>query len=544
MQKFFLLLFSVTTIVSYATDGKKTPSTIEAVTVYLNGAQIQRTAVCNIVAGTTELIFNDLSPSINENSIQISGLKNASIVSMNYNIDYLEKKAASEEVKKLKTALEVLLAKKNKQDNLLLGLAQEQKVLENNQRINSEETQLSLDRVKQISEYYRSRTTAINDKRFTINKSITELHKEITNLKKELRKVQGNAITQRGEIKIKIDAPKATNLGLQITYNIRNAGWFPLYDIKAVNTEKPLNIAYKANVYQQTGSDWKDVKITLSTGDPNTNNTKPTLNPKYLNFVYNRPLMRKRAQGVAAMSKAQAAPAMEMDDSALQEVAEEELAAPVPPAYNNTVTAKQEGITNTSFQITKKYTINSNEEVTVIEIDNFEMPAEYEHYVAPEMNEDVFLTAKLGNWEQYNLLAGEANIYFEGSYAGKTQIDPQATTENLVISLGVDPGIVVKRKQLDNFKSKSFIGATKIVDRGYEISVKNNKNVAVKLILEDRIPVTQNKEIKIEDFKIGNAKYNTKKGILQWELAVPSKGSEKKQFSYRVKYPKNQRINL
>ncbi len=541
MQKIFILFLSLTVTLSYASNGKKTPSKIESVTVYLNGAQIQRSAASSIFSGTTELIFNDLSPDINKNSIQISGLKDASILSINYSIDYLEKKKNSLEVKKLKEQLELLLAKKNKHDNLLLGLAHELKVLENNQQINSKETQLSLDRVQQISTYYRTRTTEINDKRFSINKSIKWINKEVSNLHKELRKVQGDAKTQRGQIKLKIDAPRAANLSLLITYNIRNAGWYPLYDIKAIDTQKPLNITYKANVYQQTGSDWKDVKIVLSTGDPSTNNSKPILNPRYLNFVYNKPENKRLQQAKSAQFKAEVAKMKMKEDSLEEEIAAADLA---PRVYNNTVTEKQEGITNTSFQITKKYTINSNEEVTIIEIDNFEMLADYEHYAAPELNEDVFLTAKLGNWEQYNLLPGEANMYFEGSYAGKTQIDPQATTENLLVSLGVDPGIVVKRKQLDNFKSKSFIGTTKIVDRGYEITIKNNKSVAIKLVLEDRIPVTQNKEIKIEDFKIGNAKYNTKKGILQWDLEIPSKGSEKKQFSYRVKYPKNQRINF
>ncbi len=541
MQKIFILFLSLTVTLSYASNGKKTPSKIESVTVYLNGAQIQRSAASSIFSGTTELIFNDLSPDINKNSIQISGLKDASILSINYSIDYLEKKTNSLEVKKLKEQLELLLAKKNKHDNLLLGLAHELKVLENNQQINSKETQLSLDRVQQISTYYRTRTTEINDKRFSINKSIKWINKEVSNLHKELRKVQGDAKTQRGQIKLKIDAPRAANLSLLITYNIRNAGWYPLYDIKAIDTQKPLNITYKANVYQQTGSDWKDVKIVLSTGDPSTNNSKPILNPRYLNFVYNKPENKRLQQAKSAQFKTEVAKMKMKEDSLEEEIAAVDL---TPRVYNNTVTEKQEGITNTSFQITKKYTINSNEEVTIIEIDNFEMPADYEHYAAPELNEDVFLTAKLGNWEQYNLLPGEANMYFEGSYAGKTQIDPQATTENLLVSLGVDPGIVVKRKQLDNFKSKSFIGTTKIVDRGYEITIKNNKSVAIKLVLEDRIPVTQNKEIKIEDFKIGNAKYNTKKGILQWDLEIPSKGSEKKQFSYRVKYPKNQRINF
>jgi len=530
-----LLLLGIHT---HANDDKNTPSTIDAVTVYLRGAEIARTAMVNVTPGMNEFLIHDLSPEISKESIQIAGLKNTAILSMTYSISYLEKKKYSEEVKALKKQIEALELQKSKKENRSAGLQYEQKLLDNNQHINSDNTTLSLEKIKQISSYYANRLTAIHDQRFNINLEVKKLTKKIHNLNQELNKISANSKEQRGTIKLKIDAPTATNLVLAITYTIRNAGWFPLYDIKAANTNTPLDIVYKANVYQRTGSDWKAVHIMLSTGDPSTNNRKPILHPKYLNVVQNRGMMQKRAMAARPqLSKMTEGASLELEDAVAMDAA-------APKTYNATVTAKQEGITNTRFEITKKYTINSNAEVTVIEIDKFKMPANYEHYVAPELNEKVFLTATLGNWEQYNLLSGEANIYFEGSYAGKTSIDPQATTDHLTVSLGVDPGIVVKRKQLDNFKSKSFIGNIKIVDRSYEVTVKNNKTSTINLIVMDRIPVTQNKEIKIENIINGGADFNSKKGILTWKIPLKSKGTTKKQFSYRVKYPKDKRINL
>lgn len=540
MQKIILaLILLLLGIHTHANNDKKTPSTIDAVTVYLHGAEISRTAMVNVIPGMNEFLIHDLSPEINKESIQIAGLKNTTILSMTYSISYLEKKKNSEEVKALKKQIEALELQKSKKENTSAGLQYEQKLLDNNQRINSDNTTLSLEKIKQISSYYAKRLTAIHDQQFNLNLEVKKLTKKIHNLNQELNKISANSKEQRGTVKLKIDAPTATNLALAITYTIRNAGWFPLYDIKAANTNTPLDIVYKANVYQRTGSDWKAVHIILSTGDPSTNNRKPILHPKYLNVIQNRGMMQKRAMAARPkLSKMAEAASLELEEAVAMD------AAAPPQTYNATVTAKQEGITNTRFEITKKYTINSNAEVTVIEIDKFKMPADYEHYVAPELNEKVFLTATLGNWEQYNLLSGEANIYFEGSYAGKTSIDPQATTDHLTVSLGIDPSIVVKRKQLDNFKSKSFIGNTKIVDRSYEIIVKNNKTSTINLIVTDRIPVTQNKEIKIENILKDGADFNSKKGILTWKIPLKSKASTKKQFSYRVKYPKDKRINL
>ena len=491
MKNFPTLLLVLLATSSYATNPQKTPSTIERVTVYLDGAQIQRRASITAQKGVHELVFHNLSPEINKNSIQVAGLMDATILSMSFTLDYLEKKAHSEDAKKLKTSLEELTLHKNAQENILLGLQQEQQLLENNYRITNDKTLMSLEQFKKISTYYGTRINTIYDERYQIALRLKKLGLEIEHTKRELQKIQGNSKEERGTIKLKIDVPVAARLDLGIMYIIRNAGWFPRYDIKAVSTKKPLSMMYKAHIYQQTGCDWKDIKLILSTGDPNTTNSKPIVHPRYLNFVYgNTPIKSpqvvkrsdykynptiKTVQGVIVNENNHPLPGvniridgtsngtitdfdgaysidikqgdtlsynflgfepqsipihattinvvMEPDLQLLEEVVVIGYSAKTkkfaskrpklnrfkakPVAYNTTVTAKQEHITTTNFQITKKHTINSNEEVTIITIDNFEMPADYEHYAAPELNEAVFLTAQLKNWQQYDLLPGE-----------------------------------------------------------------------------------------------------------------------------------------
>ncbi len=205
---------------------------------------------------------------------------------------------------------------------------------------------------------------------------------------------------------------------------------------------------------------------------------------------------------------------------------------------------KEEGLTNTRFEIKKKYTIKSNQDITVIEVDQFEFPATFKHYAAPELNENVFLTASIVGWEKYDLLYGEANIYFNGTYAGKTIINPLATEENLELSMGVDPNVVITRKKLDNFKSKSFLGTNRMVSKAYEIKVKNTKQSAINLLIEDRIPVSQNKEIKVDDIVNGDAEYDKEKGILKWQFTLGANEDTAKRLSYVVKYPKYRTVNL
>ena len=402
-----------------------------------------------------------------------------------------------------------------------------------------------------------------------------------------------------------------------------NAGWFPIYDLKTQGIQQPLGIFYNAHVFQQTGEDWTNVKVTLSTADPNVNSHKPDVQPQYLNFVRTAPLEQssvqsynykynptiKKVSGIVTdrsgtpipgatvtesghgnetqtdfdgkyeisvnggQSLSYAYPGLKsaslpiysqqmnvtlQDDSQMLELVVEAYRATSKPLNSSqddseqepepdrtaTGDVKQQGITNTSFKITKLYSIPSTTDVTVIAIDRFDAPAEYEFFTAPLINQNVFLTAKIKDWEKFDLLPGEANIYFEGSYAGKTFLDPVQTTEQLTISLGVDPSVIVERKQIDDIKAKSFLGTTRIISKNYEISVRNNKATAINLVLMDRIPVSQNKEIKIDEVNTGGADYEEKKGLLTWKLTLKPKESVKKQLSYQVKYPKVKKVNL
>ncbi len=705
-MKNLLLIIFLLPLYLFANSEKPTPSKIEKVTVYLEGASVERTSSINLLPGENSFIFNNLSPDIDENSIQISGLGDASILSIVFNIDYLEKKEDSEEYKTLKSVLEDLETEKNEVENVIDGFKQELQLLQQNQKINSDATDLSLDKVKEMSVYYRNRTTEIKNAIYKQYQLISDLKTKISDHQNELLKLDDSKKEQRGEIILKLNSKRPANLILNIRYNIQNAGWFPLYDIRATNTSSPIAFSYKANVYQQSGTDWENVNVVLSTGDPNTNNSKPILLPRYLNFnnksygntapvrnsnyKYNPTIrsvtgtviddtglplpgvnvievgtsngtqtdfdgnytldiqgsrelaysyvgfetetlpiyagtmnmslkpgatleevvvtafgvssndepdwLTKRLEGKAAGVQITAAngkpgqnafvrirgtgslnnsgpllyivdgvPVSEnemrnLDDESIADITILKDAATTarygsrgangvvvittknPEELSNS--KKEVGITNTRFEIKEKYTIKSNAEITVIEVDNFELPANYQYYAAPELNENVFLTATINNWEKFDLLTGEANIYFEGSYAGKSIINPQATTDSLNLSLGIDPNIIVKREKLENFKSKSFLGGTRIVDKGYKIEVKNNKKTPITLVLEDRIPISENKEIKVEVVEKGSSDYNDKTGIMRWKIELQPNASEKKEFTYTVKYPKFKKVYL
>ena len=638
LKPFKILLLFFVVLGTQFTNAFQQQSEIKAVTVYLDGAEINREASVMLNSGKTEITFNGLSPYIEESSIQISGLKDASILSINFGINYLSKQKQSDSIITLQNELKTLDAKIQYQYDLIAGYNEELSLIQTNKRLGNETQVVSLEKLKTFATYYRTRITELKVATNTSNSKIEKLQQTQADIKNQLAELNVEEKIQTGEIKLKLNSDVATKLDLKIKYNIKNAGWFPIYDLKADDINSPINLEYKAHVFQNSGCDWTDVNLVLSTSDPNTNNEKPLVNPKYLNFIsaysnyqsqratrsYNykyNPLV-KTITGVVTTSddglplpgasviekgtsngaqtdfdgrytlKATTGNAIvysyvgmkteelpihssimnvslegnnNLDEvivvgygtrskssssikaNQIQNMIDEDFDDEPyikPENYTSNGNIIEEGITNTSFKINKKHSIPSDGDVTVIEIDKFSVPATYNYFTAPVLNENVFLTAKIGNWEQYNLLPAEANVYFEGSFSGKTNINPSATTDSLTVSLGVDPNIVVKRTQLNDFKKTTFIGSNKVIKKAFEIEIKNNKQADIQLTVLDRIPKSQNKAIKIDDIETGTSTYDDDKGILKWIFNLKSGESENVKHSYSVKFPKGKRVNL
>lgn len=675
MKKLLYLLLLVP-ITFFGADNK-TPSTIKEVTVYLNGAQITRTSNFMLKEGTTELKFTGLSSKIDENSIQISGLQSVSILAMDYGINYLDKFMVTPEATELQNEAKLLSEKIQLLKNRISGLQEEELLITKNRQVSASTESLDLETLKQISTYYRKRITEIRDEIFTINKEITTISTTIRDLNLQVKELTTGPVIAQGELVVKFDAPVDINLNLILSYVVSDAGWVPTYDIKSKNTASNLQLKYKANVYQNTGNEWKNVKINLSTGNPIKQTTKPVIDTKYLNFTngynyqakavkknkyYYNPSVKK-VTGVVTDASGQPLPGcnvlikgtsigtqtdfdgnytiathtgqelqfsyigmetsevpiyasiinttLQENNETLDEVIVTGYSSslqgkvagvkvrgtstlttnkPELPLYiidgvpikdfvegdidandiqsleklngtsataiygsraNNgviVITTKksttEDDVTNTTFAIKKPYSIKSDGDIIAIEINTYNLDATYEYLAIPVLNENVFLTASFKNWEQYNLLPGEANIYFKGGFAGKTVIDPYKTTKEMVVSLGVDAGITVTRKQDRNFKSKSLLGNNRVLNRAYDLEIKNNKNTAVTIKLIDRIPLSENKEIKVSEIETYNANYNDAKGLLTWKIDLNSKETQKERFSYEVKYPKNKHISL
>jgi len=190
------------------------------------------------------------------------------------------------------------------------------------------------------------------------------------------------------------------------------------------------------------------------------------------------------------------------------------------------------------------YSILNDGKVATVEMKTMEVPAQYEYYCVPKLDQDVFLTAKITDWNDLNLLEGESNLFFEGTFLGKAMINPKTAGDTLNISLGRDKNISVKRVSVKEYSKKQFLGSNKIDYRTFEINIRNNKKQSINLIVEDQFPVSTMKEVEVDKIESKEAELDAEAGKLKWTIQLEPGKEKKVDFKYSVKYPKNSNLVL
>ena len=200
--------------------------------------------------------------------------------------------------------------------------------------------------------------------------------------------------------------------------------------------------------------------------------------------------------------------------------------------------------TSLSFEIATPYTLLNDGKVYTAQLREQEVPAIYDYYTAPKIEKAAYLTARIADWQQLDLLEGEISLFFEGAYLGKSIIDPANANDTLSISLGKDKNIVVERKQIKEFSKKQFFGNNKTDSRAYEITIRNNKQLPINIIVQDQFPVSTNKEINVQEEDVKDASVDKETRIVTWQLKLKEKEEKKQEIRFSVKYPREQIIIL
>ncbi|MEM0998892.1 MAG: DUF4139 domain-containing protein [Bacteroidota bacterium] len=526
LLSFLGLLLGIPAAVS-ATDPIEANSSITEVTVFLQSAQISREAQIRVRKGENIVRFSGLATGIDPNSVQAAAPDIVLLNSVSHEVNYQQDLTASPRVRRLQDSLatsQKRLAFLKKEETVL---GQEQTMLLKNQSIAGTETGLSVEELEKAADFLRLRLTNINDRQLQIMQEKRKLNATRTRIKRQLSELNQRRNQPSNDIVVKLRSEYDRTITVGIRYIAANAGWTPRYDLRAQDTDAPIRLDYRADVYQTTGVDWKEVSLTLSSGNPNLGGTKPQLRPWLLSTA------RLALRGARAQEKSgyytDGMQVQSADSVGYKAVDRSTLAD---------YTTVSEGMLSAEFAIKIRQNVTSGGRPQQVSIQESELPASYRYVAVPKLDVDAFLTARVVDWESLNLLPGKVNIFFQGTYVTKAALDPQSTLDTLDFSLGRDAKVMIKRELLKEFNRRRTLGLNRERTFGYEITVRNTKSSPIDLQLLDQLPLSQDSKITVEAVEISGAQYDEATGKLTWNLKLQPAETQKLRLIFTVKHPK------
>ncbi len=489
---------------------------LKEVKVYTSGAELKHTAVLQLKKGENVIFLEGLAGDFDQSSVNIKIEGDVTILSLTREINYLKNNFTNDRIKNLEDSLKIFEDKLKANYDRSEILKAQWELLLANKEIKEGNVSLLIDNIKKLGSYYGERLSEIKSELRKIDNQNETIQSNIDRLKKQIEYLKDTR--PQHELKIVFLSPSARNTAIDVSYMINDAGWRPNYDIRINNLQESPTISYKADIRQRSGIDWNNVKIILSTRNPQRSNIKPELPPWMVDFK-EEPIYYK------------AAPKLKRENAAM--VTENLL--------NETVidqTFRQEqNILTTDFIPALNYTIPSDGIPHSVMINNFGLEAFYKFYAIPKYDENAFLVIDLINWKKFDLLSGEVNIYLENSYIGKTYIHTDIATDTLQISAGRDQSIITGRKLIRDYKEGKFLSKNVVRRFTYELSLSNKKQVPVEVILQDNIPVSKNEDIKVELIDNSGASFDASTGILEWKVKLYPEETKTISYTFSVQYP-------
>lgn len=594
----FLFLLNVQ---SSTSDSVKVSSEIEQVTVFKNQAQIQRKAEVDLNNGTTFVVFTGLSETLVDQSIQLKGSGAFTLLSLTTRNDYTEKTTFRADIQTLRDRrVEV-------QHQITLTQANLEVIKSEIEMVNATQdiikrNKLTPSELENLLTLFRNQLSGLLTKRITENNNLNKLNTELEELNKQIRE---SGVTERNSFKeviAEVLTSSSSTIEFELDYQVYSAGWEAAYDIRAEDIDSPLNISYKAKIFQNTGIDWDNVKFIINSGDPTSNSTKPELTPNYAGYYvqpirrgrvgyYNDLLPQEKARQFASGSSfevqirgngsvnAASEPLYVVDGVIIDEgigslgldeediesinVLKDEDAVAIYGSQassgvvqiitkngiysaNETVSlvgfSEVSNQTSFSYEIAIPYSVPSDGKFHTLEIKRESPDTEYEFSTAPKLSPNAYLVGNLPDWSDLKLIQGEANIYFDNRFVGTTFIDPASVEDTLSVSLGKDERIVIDREKLRDFSSKNFFRNKVKESYTYEINIRNSKSEAIIITLEDQVPISTNEAIKVSAKDLNSGSMDKETGIITWELTLEPGETKKIRFSFDVEYPKGRRV--
>ncbi len=532
-----ILVLSLPVAVASAQPTRPTRAEVTAVTVFRDRAQITATARAVAERGATEIFIGNLPNGLDPATVQVSaateqeGANELTLLGVEVRTDYTYEvpprayavlldsaQAANGRVQALTDQMDIL----RKEETALLAAISQGKV--------------DSDELEDVAELYRTRATAIRAQQQKLAARLLALNARDQAWQQQVSAYRGPRGGSPGQLVVTLASEVRAAARLTLTFVTTDAGWEPVYDLRAsaAGGTAPVQLVYKADIHQNTGTDWRGVRLVLSGGAPAVGGGGglPELQTAYARVqernagLYDMDVTRKRA---APKDQEQLAGASEAEG--------DWVAPPITAAAPPPTTAGRDG-SAIRFELTNPFTVPADGRPHTVEVQRADLPATYGLTVVPKLSETAFLTAAVTGWEQYNLLPGRANTYLDGTFTGAFELDPARALDTLRLTLGPDQNIVVKREKSREFSKRALFGNTVTDAVSYVITAKNLRQQPTPLRVEEQIPVAADSRIQVEATELSGARLNPETGRLTWQTRLQPGETRAWKLAYEIKYPK------
>lgn len=553
VRKLALVLYLLSSIyMTQVMADQPVKTSITDVTVFTDRAQVTRSYENTFEKGEHSLIFDDLPAAIDQNSIQVNGQGLATLLDVKFEKKYLTF-SSDEKKQELEKQLSVLQdERKELEDSIAQVAAEKTFVINISKKLTSvsekdNETILDPQKWMKMLSFYRSKLSSLDQDMREASVKIREIKLKIEKVESELANLNSNTAKQRNQVRVTLNMPASGPVKLKLSYVVIGPSWKPLYDLRVDSNSKTMMLIYKALVKQNSGEDWRDVNLKLSTAKPNISGVQPELLPWRLEFKELLLQSRKRlykydeasSGGFAAraeVNKSVAAKPKEFDYSDQQAIA----------GRGSKVDSNSSSVV---FIVQGKMTIKNDNNPHQATILNKSFKADLKYSIVPKKAEHAYLKAQIINSTDYPFLSGMANVFLDSNFVAHTRLEEVAPREKFWTYLGVDSGIKVEYKFIKKYEEEvGVFNKSKRNTYEYIITVTNNKVHNIDVYVHDQIPIAGHEDIKVnllvpvinEDTK--QVKLDKQK-FIEWFYRPKAGETIEIPFKYSVEYPIDKELN-
>ena len=513
------------------------------VTVYPDRAQVRCQGGVDLTPAVQTLVFDELPLTMDRDSVRVSGSGTVavSILAVDVVHEHYEQ-SPSPVIQELETEIETIqeeiqaleddLATWQAEADLLAGLrGATQEYAKGLSR-----GRMSVDEQNDLILYIRNQDRQIRQEQRSLESQVRVLRRKLEKREKDLSDLRSARGRSRYQVRVNVDVQEEGHFIPVLTYIVRNAGWHPIYDLHYRSTGKELSISTFAQISQRTGQDWDDVQILVSTARPALNQRVPDLQPWFIDSYVTPPMpaplrAASKLAGEAQMLMAEDAPPVA--ELLYERAVDAELAEAAVQGDEAVVT----------YRVPGSATVESDAAAHKFFLARLSPEIELSYLSVPKHTDAVFRRMKATNNAQAPLLSGQASLFFDEEFIGKTELEYTPVGGEVELLLGVEERIKVTRELVKRFVDKRFLKDNRVIHYGYEIKLENLLDETADTELKDQLPVSRHEEIQV---KLDEAKPTPSEqsdlNIMEWNLTLQPHAEMTVTYSYTVQHPRSMRV--